>query len=141
MISFQETWYWGHITGSHSNTNFYNPFFNNTNMVSMKMSLHHINTSIDSNIYHQLYQGFWTWEICYSSLIYAKGIQIRCLIYHRPSPKKDLRGNRQRNSSSTSFQDFQDSVSDAWDIGDDEFCIISGTRLNNLFLLLKCRTI
>jgi hypothetical protein len=64
------------------------------------------------------------------------------LMYLRPSPKKDPRGNRQRNSSSTSFQDFQESVSDAWDIGDDEFCIISGTRLNHLFLILsKCRLI
>lgn len=26
----------------------------------------------------------------------------------------------------SSFQTFQDSVSDAWDVGDDEFCIISG---------------
>ncbi|PNF43903.1 TBC1 domain family member 22B [Cryptotermes secundus] len=48
----------------------------------------------------------------------------------RPSPKKDPRGNRQRNSSSTSFQDFQDSVSDAWDIGDDEFCIISDVKIS-----------
>lgn len=30
-------------------------------------------------------------------------------------------------SSSNSFQDYQESVSDAWDLGDDEFCIISGT--------------
>ncbi|XP_069693868.1 TBC1 domain family member 22B [Periplaneta americana] len=48
----------------------------------------------------------------------------------RPSPKRELRGNRQRNSSSTSFQDFQDSVSDAWDIGDDEFCIISDVKIS-----------
>ncbi|KAJ9583384.1 hypothetical protein L9F63_022250, partial [Diploptera punctata] len=47
----------------------------------------------------------------------------------RPSPKKDTRGNRQRNSSSTSFQDFQESVSDAWDIGDDEFCVISEVKI------------
>uniref|UniRef100_A0A182N9X4 Rab-GAP TBC domain-containing protein n=1 Tax=Anopheles dirus TaxID=7168 RepID=A0A182N9X4_9DIPT len=30
------------------------------------------------------------------------------------------------SGSSSSFQDYQDSVSDAWDLGDDEFCIISG---------------
>lgn len=71
-------------------------------------------------------------ELCYPSLFYSKAVQIGCLIYHRPSPKKDPRGNRQRNSSSTSFQDFQDSVSDAWDIGDDEFCIISGRRSYSL---------
>ncbi|XP_046408139.1 TBC1 domain family member 22B [Ischnura elegans] len=42
----------------------------------------------------------------------------------RPSPKKDAPKNRPKNSSCpTSFQDFQESVSDAWDIGDDEFCI------------------
>ncbi|XP_055630124.1 TBC1 domain family member 22B [Toxorhynchites rutilus septentrionalis] len=28
--------------------------------------------------------------------------------------------------ASSSFQDYQESVSDAWDLGDDEFCIISG---------------
>lgn len=27
--------------------------------------------------------------------------------------------------STSSFQDFQNSVRDAWDIGDDEFCIVS----------------
>uniref|UniRef100_A0A182SZ38 Rab-GAP TBC domain-containing protein n=1 Tax=Anopheles maculatus TaxID=74869 RepID=A0A182SZ38_9DIPT len=30
------------------------------------------------------------------------------------------------SGGSSSFQDYQDSVSDAWDLGDDEFCIISG---------------
>ncbi|XP_053658305.1 TBC1 domain family member 22B [Anopheles marshallii] len=30
------------------------------------------------------------------------------------------------SAGSSSFQDYQDSVSDAWDLGDDEFCIISG---------------
>ncbi|XP_058058630.1 TBC1 domain family member 22B [Anopheles bellator] len=30
------------------------------------------------------------------------------------------------SGSSSSFQDYQESVSDAWDLGDDEFCIISG---------------
>ncbi|KDR16026.1 TBC1 domain family member 22A [Zootermopsis nevadensis] len=48
----------------------------------------------------------------------------------RPSPKKDPRVNRQRNSCSTSFQDFQESVSDAWDIGDDEFCIVSDVKIS-----------
>lgn len=46
----------------------------------------------------------------------------------RPSPKKE---NKLQTKSakgpigSTSFQDFQNSVRDAWDIGDDEFCIVS----------------
>jgi hypothetical protein len=42
----------------------------------------------------------------------------------KPSPKTGPRANRQRNSSSASFEDFQDSVSDAPDTRDDEFCII-----------------
>lgn len=47
----------------------------------------------------------------------------------RPSPKKDMKSNFKSvrgQGGSTSFHDFQESVSDAWDLGDDEFCIISG---------------
>lgn len=48
----------------------------------------------------------------------------------RPSPKKDTKlSGKSINKGpvgSTSFQDFQESVRDAWDMGDDEFCIISG---------------
>lgn len=48
----------------------------------------------------------------------------------RPSPKKQdfkLVGKGGKGPvGSTSFQDFQESVRDAWDMGDDEFCIISG---------------
>lgn len=46
----------------------------------------------------------------------------------RPSPKQEFRaGNKHRSTgSSTSFQDFQASVSDAWDLDDDEFSLISG---------------
>lgn len=47
----------------------------------------------------------------------------------RPSPKKvdyKLTGRNGRGPmGSTSFQDFQESVRDAWDMGDDEFCKIS----------------
>lgn len=46
----------------------------------------------------------------------------------RPSPKKEnkiLMKNVKGPIGSTSFQDFQNSVRDAWDIGDDEFCIVS----------------
>ncbi|KAJ8883058.1 hypothetical protein PR048_014897 [Dryococelus australis] len=44
----------------------------------------------------------------------------------RPSPTKDSKTSRQRGTgSSTSYQDFQESVSDAWDMGDDEFCVVS----------------
>lgn len=58
----------------------------------------------------------------------------------RPSPKKDAKSSKTKNSSSTSFQDFQESISDAWDIGDDEFCIISGMTLGrslHLFIELQ----
>lgn len=47
----------------------------------------------------------------------------------RPSPK---RVNSISNSGGngkpmvSTFRDYQQSVSDAWDTGDDEFCIISG---------------
>ncbi|KAK4872040.1 hypothetical protein RN001_016164 [Aquatica leii] len=45
----------------------------------------------------------------------------------RPSPKKDIKsGTRSKLTGSTSFQEFQASVSDAWAVDDDEFCIISG---------------
>lgn len=57
------------------------------------------------------------------------------LVPGRPSPKKDsakmlprsVSGGAARgpNGSTSSFQDFQNSVRDAWDIGDDEFCIVS----------------
>ena len=46
----------------------------------------------------------------------------------RPSPKKEnklLTKSAKGPIGSTSFQDFQNSVRDAWDIGDDEFCIVS----------------
>lgn len=46
----------------------------------------------------------------------------------RPSPKKEnklLTKSVKGPIGSTSFQDFQNSVRDAWDIGDDEFCIVS----------------
>lgn len=46
----------------------------------------------------------------------------------RPSPKKEnklLAKGVKGPIGSTSFQDFQNSVRDAWDIGDDEFCIVS----------------
>lgn len=51
----------------------------------------------------------------------------RHLNYFRPSPKKDMRStSRSKSAGPTSFQDFQASVSDAWAMDDDEFCIISG---------------
>lgn len=50
------------------------------------------------------------------------------LVPGRPSPKKEnklLAKSVKGPIGSTSFQDFQNSVRDAWDIGDDEFCIVS----------------
>lgn len=50
----------------------------------------------------------------------------------RPSPCKEVRNVTQHlPASAASFQDFQESVSDAWDIGDDEFCNISGKVVLN----------
>ncbi|KAJ8950280.1 hypothetical protein NQ318_021135 [Aromia moschata] len=44
----------------------------------------------------------------------------------RPSPKRDTKStSKSKTPGSTSFQDFQASVSDAWDMDDDEFCVIS----------------
>lgn len=51
----------------------------------------------------------------------------------RPSPKKEVKhgGFRSgRGGHHSTFQDFQESVSDAWDMGDDEFCIISETKIS-----------
>lgn len=43
------------------------------------------------------------------------------------SPRKEISSqNANRNAPATSFDDFQQSVDDAWDLGDDEFCVISG---------------
>ncbi|XP_035208456.1 TBC1 domain family member 22B-like isoform X2 [Stegodyphus dumicola] len=39
------------------------------------------------------------------------------------SPKKDSKSKHRKTSSSSSFQEFQDSTEDAWDIGDDDFCL------------------
>lgn len=52
----------------------------------------------------------------------------------RSSPKKDsssLKPRHKRNSSSSSFQDFQESTDDAWDAGDDEFCIVSDVKISS----------
>ncbi|KAJ8923737.1 hypothetical protein NQ315_010318 [Exocentrus adspersus] len=44
----------------------------------------------------------------------------------RPSPKSDAKTtSKTKAPGATSFQDFQASVSDAWDLEDDEFCVIS----------------
>ncbi|KAL1129693.1 hypothetical protein AAG570_012637 [Ranatra chinensis] len=47
----------------------------------------------------------------------------------RISPRKELKSNTLAPSTS-SFQDFQRSVNDAWDLGDDEFCNISSIKIS-----------
>lgn len=48
-------------------------------------------------------------------------------LFFRPSPKRDTKStSKTKTTGTTSFQDFQASVSDAWDLDDDEFCVISG---------------
>ncbi|XP_033214390.1 TBC1 domain family member 22B-like [Belonocnema kinseyi] len=86
---------------------------------------------------HQGYQSFW-----------KKNTRA---VPGRPSPKQDARQGKIGTganfsstsgstvvgiagggsaSSSTSFQDFQSSVDDAWDSGDDEFCTVSDVRIS-----------
>lgn len=64
----------------------------------------------------------------------------------RPSPKQDNRqakvfttsglpgggngGTIGAGSSAASFRDFQESVDDAWDSGDDEFCMVSDVKIS-----------
>lgn len=56
----------------------------------------------------------------------------------RPSLKQDIRpssagltsASNSAGGGSTSFQDFQESVDDAWDSGDDEFCTVSDVRIS-----------
>lgn len=59
----------------------------------------------------------------------------------RPSPKQDFKqersstipstlGGSASTGGSTSFQDFQESVDDAWDSGDDEFCVVSDVKIS-----------
>ncbi|KAL1493307.1 hypothetical protein ABEB36_011386 [Hypothenemus hampei] len=41
----------------------------------------------------------------------------------RPSPKREMKNSsKNKTQGSTSFQDFEDSISDAWEMDDDEFC-------------------
>lgn len=49
------------------------------------------------------------------------------------SPRKDSTLNAVRNAPATSFDDFQQSVNDAWDLGDDEFCVISGSLFSCIY--------
>ena len=50
----------------------------------------------------------------------------------RPSPKRDIRSNTYKTSStSTSFQDFQESVNDAWDLADDDICGSTGVTISS----------
>ena len=48
-----------------------------------------------------------------------------------PGIPKQLKNTSSKNlpkEKPTSFKTYQESVSDAWDLGDDEFCIITGNR-------------
>lgn len=72
--------------------------------------------------------------ILFIRLIYENYLNDR--IHFRPSPKRDSKSSKSKSSGSTSFQDFQASVSDAWDLDDDdEFCIITGleSKFNGTF--------
>ncbi|XP_042238342.1 TBC1 domain family member 22B-like isoform X3 [Homarus americanus] len=45
------------------------------------------------------------------------------------SPRKE--STQKKPEPSDSFQDYQESVNDAWDCGDDEFCVISDVKISN----------
>ncbi|XP_067129027.1 TBC1 domain family member 22B [Centruroides vittatus] len=47
------------------------------------------------------------------------------------TPKKgdSLKYKHKRNASSSSFQDFQQSTDDAWDLGDDDFYVVSDVKI------------
>nr|XP_045625969.1 TBC1 domain family member 22B-like isoform X3 [Procambarus clarkii] len=47
----------------------------------------------------------------------------------KSSPRKE--GAQRKPEVSDSFQDYQESVNDAWDCGDDEFCVISDVKISN----------
>ncbi|KAF8766388.1 TBC1 domain family member 22B like protein [Argiope bruennichi] len=48
------------------------------------------------------------------------------------SPKKaSSKSKHRKTSSSSSFQEFQDSTEDAWDIGDDEFCLTTDVSIHS----------
>ncbi|KAK8372827.1 hypothetical protein O3P69_020924 [Scylla paramamosain] len=51
-------------------------------------------------------------------------------ITHSPrqvlGPAQGRRGGPRKPETTDSFQDYQESVNDAWDCGDDESCVISG---------------
>jgi len=48
----------------------------------------------------------------------------------RSSPRKESIISKAIDKGDT-FQDFQESVDDAWDCGDDEFCVISDVKISN----------
>ncbi|XP_045124049.1 TBC1 domain family member 22B-like isoform X2 [Portunus trituberculatus] len=45
------------------------------------------------------------------------------------SPRKE--GGPRKPETTDSFQDYQESVNDAWDCGDDEFCVISDVKISS----------
>lgn len=68
-----------------------------------------------------------------------------CIFYFRPSLSRDVKQEKSsvlvnltgisHNNSigstvSTSFQDFQESVDDAWELGDDEFCLVPEIKIS-----------
>lgn len=55
--------------------------------------------------------------------------------FRRPSPQKDASAwnkGRAGGGGTSSFQDFQDSVRDAWDIEDDEFAAMASGTMGRL---------
>lgn len=65
-------------------------------------------------------------------IIFLQSIVYNNYFYFRASPKKDSKSIS--SSASTSFDDFQESVSDAWEIeAEDEILRISGKDYHSLY--------
>ncbi|XP_014247292.1 TBC1 domain family member 22B isoform X2 [Cimex lectularius] len=66
-----------------------------------------------------------------SKPIPGRSYEENAINYKMPSPRKEaakVSTNNPSTSSSTSFQEFQQSIKDVWDMGDDEFCHISTVK-------------
>ncbi len=77
---------------------------------------------------NSLDEGYWWDEL--SHLVYRAS----------SSPRKEVAtAGTGRNAPAASFDDFQESVNDAWDLGDDEFCVISGRSFQfSVFFIVSC---
>ncbi|KAJ8665436.1 hypothetical protein QAD02_007098, partial [Eretmocerus hayati] len=89
-----------------------------------------ISTNMENQSHQQLapnYQSFWRKN--------SQAVPGRPSLKQEPSvpPGNTMGGpgiSGSASSGSTSFQDFQESIDDAWDSGDDEYCVVSDVRIS-----------